>query len=241
MDNKLTNVPLYYQIYEHFKNKIKNEELPEGYALLPERELAELFKVSRATVRQALQKLEEEKYVYRIHGNGTFVSKKLIQQDLTAFYSFYEETLKSGKIPSSKVLSSEIINANKELLEIFKIPASVNILYIKRLRLINNEPTIYEDTYIPLNRFENFNADLLNEKPMYSIFKEQYNVSFEKATESFSPILLENKKILKYLGYRRKSVCMLINRLTYEKSRVIEYTISYARGDKYEYKVTLNI
>ncbi|WP_157042382.1 hypothetical protein [Leptotrichia sp. oral taxon 212] len=33
---------------------------------------------------------------------------------------------------------------------------------------------------------------------------------------------------------------MLIKRLTYEKSKIIEYTVSYARGDKYEYKVTLN-
>ena len=232
--------PLYYQIYDYFKNKIRTEELKEGEGLPPERDLAKIFEVSRETVRQALKKLEEENYIYRIHGNGTFVSNKIIQQDLTNFYSFYEETVKTGKIPSSKVLGYDIINADEEMIEIFKIPSSVNILHIKRLRLIDDVPAIYEDTFIPLNRFEGFDAEMLNEKPMYSIFREVYNVSFEKAMESFSPVLVENKKILNHLGYKHKAVCMLIKRLTYEKSKIIQYTVSYARGDKYEYKVTLN-
>jgi len=33
---------------------------------------------------------------------------------------------------------------------------------------------------------------------------------------------------------------MLIKQLIYEKSKIIKYTVFYARGDKYEYKVTLN-
>lgn len=239
-NNKIASVPLYYQIYEHFKNRIRNEELLEGDSLPTERDMASIFKVSRATVRQALKKLEEENYIYRIHGNGTFVSNKIIQQELTNFYSFYEETVKSGKKPSSKVVSSETVNADEEFCEIFKIPSSVKILHIRRLRLINDEPVMYEDTFIPLNRFENFNADLLNEQPMYSIFRESYKVSFEKAVESFTPVLMEKKEILELLGYKKKAVCMKIKRLTYEKSKVIEYTVSYARGDKYEYKVTLN-
>ena len=205
MNVNKTKTPLYYQIYDYFKNKIRAEELKEGEGLPPERDLAKIFEVSRETVRQALKKLEEENYIYRIHGNGTFVSNKIIQQDLTNFYSFYEETVKTGKIPSSKVLGYDIINADEEMIEIFKIPSSVNILHIKRLRLIDDVPAIYE-----------------------------------KAMESFSPVLVENKKILNHLGYKHKAVCMLIKRLTYEKSKIIEYTVSYARGDKYEYKVTLN-
>lgn len=237
---KQGKLPLYYQIYEHFKNRIKNKELKEGRALPSERDMAMMFKVSRTTVREALKKLEEENYVYRIHGNGTFVSKKIIEQELTNFYSVYEETVKSGKKPSSKVISWKVVSRNEELAEIFKISSLISILHIKRLRLIDDEPTIYEDTFIPLSRFENFNVDMLNEKPMYSIFREQYKVSFEKAVESFSPVLVETKEILSHLGYKKKAVCMLIKRLTYEQSKVIEYTISYARGDKYEYKVTLN-
>ena len=78
MNVNKTKTPLYYQIYDYFKNKIKDEELKEGEGLPPERDLAKIFEVSRETVRQALKKLEEENYIYRIHGNGTFVSNKII-------------------------------------------------------------------------------------------------------------------------------------------------------------------
>lgn len=240
--NTQNNTPLYYQIYEFYKNKIIKEELNEGEALPPERNLSNIFNVSRSTVRQALKKLEEDNFVYRLPGSGTFVSHKTLKQELSSFYSFYEEVEKVGKKPSSKVLDFKKIPLNKKLMEIFKLSNNSNheILLIKRLRLVDNEPLIYEETFIPLSRFKNFNVDLLNSTPMYKIFKDQYNVIFEKATESFSSLILEDQNILNYLGYKKKSSCMLIKRLTYELGEVIEYTVSYARGDKYEYKVTLN-
>ena len=239
-NNSFTSAPLYYQIYDYYKNEIIKEKLAEGDSLPPERELTTIFNVSRSTIRQALKKLEEDNFIYRLPGNGSFVSHKTLKQELSSFYSFYEEVKKVGNVPSSRVISSNIIPLNKELSEIFKIPPTTEILYIKRLRLVDNKPLIFEHTYLPISRFKDFDVNLLNSTPMYSIFKEKYNVIFEKATESFSAFILEDKEILKYLGYQKKSSCMLIKRTTYEKGEVVEYTISYARGDKYEYKVTLN-
>ena len=241
--NRSFSTPLYYQIYDYYKNEIINENFIEGEALPPERELTLIFNVSRSTIRQALKKLEEDGFIYRLPGSGSFISHKTLKQDLSSFYSFYEEIKKIGKVPSSKVISSCIISPDKELTEIFKITSTMTdtkILNIKRLRLVDGNPLIYEDTYLPVNRFQNFDVDLLNFTPMYTIFKEQYGGTFEKATESFFALIVENKEILKHLGYQRKSSCMLIKRITYERGEIIEYTVSYARGDKYEYKVTLN-
>lgn len=239
-NDNINNKPLYYQIYNRYKNDIINGILLEGEPLPPERELSALFEVSRATIRQALKKLEEDNFIYTIPGSGSFISHKTLKQELSSFYSFYEEVSKTGKKPSSKVLYSEIISPNNELCEIFKINSSIKILLIKRLRLIDDEPIIFEETFIPVNRFPNFEVNLLNEVPMYSIFKEKYNVIFEKATESFSALVVSNSEILSNLGYKKPASCMLIKRLTFENNEVIEYTISYAKGDKYEYKVTLN-
>lgn len=238
--NDTNGTPIYYKIYEYYKNKIIKGELLEGEALPPERILSTIFNVSRSTIRQALKKLEEDNFIYKLKGSGTFVSHKTLKQELSSFYSFYEEIIKAGKTPSSKVLDFKIIPINKQLSEIFKITNNTEILLIKRLRLVDNEPLMYEETFIPTNRFENFNVDLLNSTPMYTIFKNKYNVIFEKATESFSSLILDDKNILNFLGYKKSASCMLIKRLTYEMGEVIEYTISYARGDKYEYKVTLN-
>ena len=49
---------LYVQVVEQIRHLIKQGELAPGDQLLPERELAEMLKVSRTSVRQALAVLE---------------------------------------------------------------------------------------------------------------------------------------------------------------------------------------
>ena len=56
--------------------------LPEGAALPTERTLCADFAVSRATVRHALQRLEDEQRIYRVQGKGTFVARAKIEQRL---------------------------------------------------------------------------------------------------------------------------------------------------------------
>lgn len=53
--------------------------LSPGQQLLPERELAKQFDVSRPSVREAIQRLEAKQLLTRRQGGGTFVSEKLWQ------------------------------------------------------------------------------------------------------------------------------------------------------------------
>ena len=53
--------------------------LQPGEKLLPERELAKKFEVSRPSLREAIQKLEAKGLVIRKQGDGTFVSKNIMK------------------------------------------------------------------------------------------------------------------------------------------------------------------
>jgi GntR family transcriptional regulator len=52
-----------------------SEQYRPGDQLPSEPELAAAYSVSRATVREALQSLENEGIVRRVHGSGTFVNQ----------------------------------------------------------------------------------------------------------------------------------------------------------------------
>lgn len=54
-------------------------DLQPGEKLLPERELAKQFDVSRPSLREAIQKLEAKGLVTRKQGGGTFVSKAIMK------------------------------------------------------------------------------------------------------------------------------------------------------------------
>lgn len=68
--------PLYLQIAELIAGKIRNQVLLTGTKLPPERELAELFKVSRTTAINAYRRLEEQGLVRTRVGSGTYVAEQ---------------------------------------------------------------------------------------------------------------------------------------------------------------------
>lgn len=233
-----SRTPLYLQLMNILIDIIENT-LEENEQILSEREICEIYDVSRTTVRQAMDELEKEGYIYKVHGKGTFVSPRRMNQDLISFYSFTEEMKKLGKKPKSEVTGFEIIQAGDKISSIFKI-SSEDLLYkISRIRMADGIHMLYETTYLPFNRFKGITREQLEEKPMYDVLIKEFNARLTSAEEFFQPILT-NKLESIYLDIKEGSPSLKIERLTYENESVIEYTVSVARGDKFKYRVKLN-
>ena len=62
------------RIRELIKSQILSGRLPDGTQLLPVRQLAQLYAVSYLTISPALDQLEQEKLILRVHGRGVFVN-----------------------------------------------------------------------------------------------------------------------------------------------------------------------
>lgn len=73
--NKIVKVSLSDQVSEHLRQMISDNEFPVGSKLPSESELANMFGVSRLTVRMALQKLSAQGLTVTRPGDGTFVKK----------------------------------------------------------------------------------------------------------------------------------------------------------------------
>jgi GntR family transcriptional regulator len=97
---------------------------------------------------------------------------------------------------------------------------------------------LYETSYVPVKDFKNLSSQELEHTPMYEIFRSQYNVTISSALESFMAVSA-NKVEANMLNINEGAPCLMLKRITYEQSKVIEYTISIARGDKFTYTVEL--
>ncbi len=236
--DKSSRTPLYLQLMNILIDMIENN-LEENDQLFSEREICERYDVSRTTVRQAMDELEKEGYIYKVHGKGTFVSPKRMNQDLISFYSFTEEMKKIDKVPSSEVTGFEIVQADEKVSSIFKIDIGDLLYKVSRIRKADGLPMMYETTYLPYNRFKGLTKEQLEEYPMYEILSKSFNTKITSAEEYFMPILT-NKLESIYLDIKEGSPSLKIERLTYENTNVIEYTLSVARGDKFKYRVKLN-
>ena len=230
--------PLYYQLAEIIIEEIKTKNLKEDDRILTEREYCEKYNLSRATVRQGIAYLEKKGYLYKIQGCGTFVSSRVLKQKLLKFYSFTEEMKKQGKTPESRILSFKEKIAGEKIAQELNLDKEEKIFELVRLRLADEDIYMYEKTYLPVKKFLNFSKkDILN-IPLYDVLQKKYNIIFSKATERFS-VLSADKKISEALEIDEKSPIIKLQRWTYTGIEKIEYTVSFLRGDKFEFEVDL--
>jgi len=235
---KDSRVPLYYQLMDIIIDQINSGTYKENDKLPSERELCEIYDISRATVRQTIQELEREGYIYKVHGKGTFVSQERFKQELLKFYSFTEEMKKIGKTPSSRVIDFEIIHLEERIALKMNLKEGEKAYKFTRLRIADDQPMMLETSYIPYDRFDGIAKEELEKQPMYDIFTKKYNCLITKAEEGFQAVSTSERESV-FLQNQVNSPSMMIERTTYEGHNIIEYTVGIARGDRFKYHVTL--
>ncbi|PYG90397.1 GntR family transcriptional regulator [Ruminiclostridium sufflavum DSM 19573] len=231
-------ISLYYQLKDIIINKIKTDEWPVGMKIPTERELCEMFNISRMTVRQALKELENEGYVHRKQGKGTYVATLKYEQRLDGFYSFSEEIRKLGAIPSTNIIYFQILESNESISQILSIDQGSDVFSIKRLRLANKEPFAVETSYIPCDVAKQLTRDYVERYGLYNSFKDICGVVPDEADETFGAVLTDPEVSL-YLKVKNHSAALMLERTTKSQGKVIEYCMSIIRGDMYKYKVAL--
>lgn len=230
--------PLYDQLVDVLREKIETEMGP-NTMLSSERELVEHYGLSRTTVRLALQELEKMGYIYRQHGKGTFVSdlsKKTT--NLSGAYSFTDQMNALGKIPETKILEFEKIEANKYLANQLNVSLGEPLYKLKRLRLADDQPMMLERSYLPVKIFLSMDVQQLESKPLYTLFEENYEQIIRVADEEFYASLVTGRDA-EILALMESSPVLHLVRKTYNiKNEIIEFTRSVARADQFRYRIS---
>ena len=133
----------------------------------------------------------------------------------------------------------KVIKADKKISENLEISEGDDVYFLERIRLADNIPMMIEKTYLPYSRFPRLNKKDFVDNAMYDVFMKEYNVVFEKAVERFA-VLNAEKKMVKALEMPSNMSCIKLERFTYEKNKIIEYTEAVIRGDRFQFEVVLN-
>jgi DNA-binding GntR family transcriptional regulator len=126
---------------------MKND-LSEHNKIPSENALSEKFNLSRATVRQGINKLKSEGLIYSKKGSGNFVSSKKIEYTISPYTTFTKEILKANKEPSMDFLEVKIIDADELISKKLSIHENEKVLYVKNVRYVNKIPFLYAEYYI---------------------------------------------------------------------------------------------
>lgn len=238
--DKNSEIPLYSQLKDKIINKINEGEYKVGEKLPSEKELIELYDVSRTTVRQAIDVLVRENYLEIKRGIGTFVkqNKKFNIWGLEELRSFEEEAKRHGLKNKTEVISIVLVNKNSELDEIFN--CKHNKYYkLTRLRYIEEEPSILVDTYIPYDIAPGLDKYDFSKLSLFYVLKKDYGIKIDYAQKTLLPINI-CKNEAKILNVEEGKAIQLVKTIIYDEyDKPFEYSISRDRGDMTRFYATL--
>lgn len=232
------NVPVYQQLANHFQGMILAGELKVGDLLPTEAALCESLKISRSTVRQALQLLEDEGLIVRRRRHGTRVCESKLNRSLNNLYNFTTEMRTLGLTPSSQVLRFEIVQPTVKIANKLGIDLTRKVFLIERLRLADNEPLLLETAYIPVNFCANLSEDQLSDS-LYAMISEYTGINPGEAIETYEAVSLRKNEAL-LLNVPKGSPALRIQRISKNTAgETFEYCTIIARADRNKYQIVL--
>ncbi len=227
-------VPLYYQIQQRLLEQIRLGVFKPGQSLPSEQEIAEHFGVSRMTGRHALKSLHDLGVTYSVRGKGTFVSAIKVEKDFRQVVSFTEEMQARGLRPKSKVLSFEVIPADREAASALHLSPRENVISLRRIRFANASPMGIEWSRIPHRLCPDLLQTFDPRTSLYDTLAQQYGIRMAIADEIVEAGLAGAEEA-RLLGAARKSPVFLFTRISYvHTGEPTEFVRSVYRGDRYK-------
>ncbi|WP_163652326.1 GntR family transcriptional regulator [Listeria sp. PSOL-1] len=234
MIDKKSEIPIYIQIQAEIKQNIENEVWKVGAAIPAERHLAEMFHVSRMTVRQAIQGLVDDNVLQRRVGAGTFIAEKKLTERLEAVTSFTNLMRQEGKTPSTRIVSYGIKPASTQEQIALQLPKNSNVMKIERIRYGDLVPILFEVAAIP----EKIASLLTKEDITHSLYhaiESNIGQPIGEAEQTMEAALV-SERIAPYLDVKVGSPVMKLKQITtLEDGRPFEFTRSQYVGSRFQF------
>ena len=194
-------IPLYYQLEKIIRDSINNGELKPGDLLPTESEFEQIYSISRATVRHAIQNLENEGYLRKERAKGTFINYPPIKRNFLGNLKCFSEEMQRKGIPhSTRELKKEIIKADSLIADKLQIDPGSSVFYLKRLRKVDNSPILVVESYIPYDICPNIEKEDFNTSSLYDILETKYSVVFIYGHRFIEPKIVDSAETMDLLG-----------------------------------------
>lgn len=145
--DKSSVVPLYAQLAEKLKQKILKGKWKDSEKIPPEFELMQIYKVSRATVRAAIDTLVAEGLLIKRHGVGTFVRKFRPTFSFEPLISLNYALETFGFVSKNVVLKKEYVKVDENFSCTTRWRNIEECFLVKRLRYVDEFPIVVEESY----------------------------------------------------------------------------------------------
>jgi DNA-binding GntR family transcriptional regulator len=229
-------VPLYHQVIRKIEAAIQRGELPHGAQLPNEFEMARQMGISRPTLRAALVDLVERGVLIRRRGIGTLVAPPGVRRSV-GFTSLYEDLLRAGRSPTTRVLELRRVPATSDLSGRLQVEPGTEILELERLRFVDAEPIALMTNFLP-GRVE-LDEPSLVAGSLYQLLRAQgVRLVFGRQKIGARPASPREGRLL---DVRRGAPLLRMERTTFDETgQPVEYASHLYPAERYSLEMTVS-
>ena len=170
--------PLHRQVHAAVLSAIEEGRLPRNGKLPSERELVELFGVSRITIRHAMRDLVHEGFLASHPGKGFYVAEPQRGFELHLLKSFTATALANGRRPGQRLIAARVFRAPLEITRPLFLPEGAEVAMLSRLRLLDDMPVVIQCDWLSAARVPGL-VDLdwmASNRSLYAEIRERYRI-----------------------------------------------------------------
>jgi GntR family transcriptional regulator len=167
-------MPIHEQIRSYIQGKINSGEWAAGAQIPSEREISELFHVSRVTVRQAMVNLANEGMIRRVQGQGTFVSEPRIEMLEGELISITTLMQKQGREPETILKGFRKETLDLADAQALGYPLGEEVYVFQRIRKANGIIIVLENTMLPCRKVPGIDQYDLQTFSVFSLMADVY-------------------------------------------------------------------
>lgn len=233
--NRADHRPLYTQIADQIRARIRSKLWPPGYKFPGAEVLSADLGVARGTVRRAMRDLEDEGLVVQVHGRGTFV---------TAETGTATALPDPGRVSSGERLTREGVYFETRLLERSideRAPgrgmfSGGQVMRIVRLRRLSEGPDALLHVELALDLVagaEQLTDMELSAGPLHQTLKVRFGVTAARGERMYSAVAAD-RRAARLLDVEIGSPLLAFEEFSFDaEDRCYEYTRALVRTDRH--------
>lgn len=227
----------YRTLYDDMLEKIRLNEWYENMLLPSEAELCASYKVSRITVRRALEELEHAGFVQRMQGRGTIVKSHRLHSG-QGEKGLLQTMAEQGFVVETKLLRKETLPVTDDLANKLAIPHSGKVWHFRRVRSVLGHTIALMDSFVPFeigNKMCFYDLEHISFYKLYGIISRKSVESTQASVTAINP----SPEICDLLGEPHGTAHIWYKSIAYlEDGKPIEVADSIFNARYYEFAVS---
>jgi DNA-binding GntR family transcriptional regulator len=204
-------LPLYRKLYEILRQRIEEGVYRSGDLLPSENELCTLHRMTRPTVRKALDKLMHEGYILKQQGRGSIVQGRPTGIGILSFAGT-TSAIGQQNLATRITVKPHLQSWDHAFgFEITPLEKEVGCIYMERLRLVNEKPIFYDITMLPNINLPRFTVRQFEDRSLFDILRRNYGIQVVGGEQKIYATQAE-PMIQKYFGVPRTHPILRLER-----------------------------